>query len=27
MKLTEIADNLTSLDDAKQIIRELVAIN
>lgn len=27
MKLAEIADNLTSLDDAKQIIREMVAIN
>ena len=27
MELTEIADNVTSLDEAKQFIRELVAIN
>lgn len=27
MELSEIADSVTSLDDARQLIRELVAIN
>ena len=27
MELTEVEDTVTSLDEAKQLIRELVAIN